>query len=34
MVFAKFLKDIGALKNTPSDWRDYFFEDLHERKGS
>jgi len=34
MPFAKFLKEIGALKNTPSDWRDYFFEDLHERKGS
>jgi len=34
LAFAQFLKGIGALKNTPSDWRDYFFEDVHERKGS
>lgn len=34
IAFAQFLKEIGALKNAPKDWRDYFFDDVHERKGS
>ncbi len=31
---ADFLYRVGTLKNKPADWRDYFFADLHDEKGS
>jgi NitT/TauT family transport system substrate-binding protein len=33
-VFASFLYEIGAIKNKPSSWRDFFFDDLYRRPGS
>ncbi|MFA5951818.1 MAG: hypothetical protein WC807_16200 [Hyphomicrobium sp.] len=34
LVYAEFLSRIGALKNKPASWKDYFFEDIHDRPGS
>jgi len=34
IAFARFLHEFGALKNAPKDWREFFFDDVHERKGS
>lgn len=31
--FADFLYRIGAIQHEPSSWRDYFFEDIHDRAG-
>ncbi|PKQ13438.1 MAG: nitrate ABC transporter substrate-binding protein [Alphaproteobacteria bacterium HGW-Alphaproteobacteria-1] len=33
-ALAHFLHDVGALKNRPESWRDYFFETIHDRPGS
>lgn len=34
LAFANFLHEVGALKNKPAGWRDFFFDDLHDRPGS
>jgi NitT/TauT family transport system substrate-binding protein len=34
MKFADFMHRIGALKNEPSSWKDYFFEEIHDLPGS
>ena len=31
---AEYLARIGTLKQKPSDWKDYFFPELHAEKGS
>lgn len=31
---AEFLHEIGAIRNEPTSWEDYFFEDVHEWGGS
>ncbi|BAI74912.1 sulfonate/nitrate/taurine transport system substrate-binding protein (plasmid) [Azospirillum sp. B510] len=33
-AFADFMHKVGAIKNKPASWRDYFFEDLHAGAGS
>lgn len=33
-AFASFLHEIGAIKNKPASWRDYFFDDLYSRPGT
>jgi NitT/TauT family transport system substrate-binding protein len=33
-AFANFLHDVGALKNKPASWRDFFFDDIYTRPGS
>ncbi|PKQ02671.1 MAG: nitrate ABC transporter substrate-binding protein, partial [Alphaproteobacteria bacterium HGW-Alphaproteobacteria-11] len=33
-ALAHFLHDVGALKNRPETWRDYFFDTIHDQKGS
>lgn len=32
--YAEFLHRTGALKNKAASWKDYFFEDIHDEKGS
>lgn len=32
--FAAFMHKIGAIQNQPADWKDYFFEDIHDQPGS
>jgi len=32
--FADFMYRIGALKNKPNSWQDYFFEEIHNFSGS
>jgi len=34
MKFADFMYRIGALKNKPNSWQDYFFEEIHSLPGS
>jgi NitT/TauT family transport system substrate-binding protein len=34
MKFADFMVRIGALKNKPNSWQDYFFEEIHNLPGS
>ena len=34
LSLATFMHDVGALKTRPESWKDYFFEDLHDREGS
>jgi len=34
MKFADFMHRIGALKNKPNSWQDYFFEEIHNLPGS
>ncbi len=34
MKFADFMYRIGALKNKPNSWQDYFFEEIHNLPGS
>jgi NitT/TauT family transport system substrate-binding protein len=34
MVYADFLHKTGRLKNKPASWKDMFFEDIHNEKGS
>lgn len=34
MKFADFMYRIGALKNKPTSWQDYFFEEIHNLPGS
>ena len=34
MKFADFMHRIGAIKNKPSSWQDYFFEEIHNLPGS
>ncbi len=34
MVYADFLHKTGRLKNKPATWKDMFFEDIHNEKGS
>ena len=33
-TLAHFLHDVGALRNRPESWRDYFFDTIHDRPGS
>ncbi len=33
-ALAYFLHEVGALKNRPESWRDYFFETIHDRPGN
>lgn len=33
-VYAQKMHELGILKNAPSDWKDYFFEEVHGRPGS
>ncbi len=32
--YASFLAKIGAIKNKPASWKDYTFEELHDKPGS
>jgi NitT/TauT family transport system substrate-binding protein len=32
--YAAFLAKIGAIRNNPASWKDYTFEELHDRPGS
>lgn len=32
--YAEFMHKVGALKNKPASWKDYFFEDIHGEQGS
>ncbi|NYZ12484.1 ABC transporter substrate-binding protein [Azospirillum sp. RWY-5-1] len=32
--YAEFMHKVGALKNKPASWKDYFFEDVHGEQGS
>lgn len=34
LPFANFLHEVGALKNKPASWRDFFFDDIYARSGS
>ncbi len=34
LAFANFLHEVGALKNKPTSWRDFFFDDIYARSGS
>jgi len=34
MEFAKFMHSIGAIKNMPSSWKDYYWENNYDQKGS
>ena len=34
MKFADFMYRIGALKNKPNSWQDYFFDEIHNLPGS
>jgi NitT/TauT family transport system substrate-binding protein len=34
MKFADFMHQIGSIKNKPSSWKDYFFEEIHGLPGS
>jgi NitT/TauT family transport system substrate-binding protein len=34
MVHAEFMHRIGSLKTKPESWRDFFFENVHDRPGS
>jgi NitT/TauT family transport system substrate-binding protein len=34
MEFAKFLHSIGSIKNMPGSWKDYYWENNHDQKGS
>ena len=34
MLYADFLSQIGRLKNKPASWKDYFWPELHNEKGS
>ena len=34
LPLATFMHDVGALKNRPASWKDYFFDDLHDKEGS
>jgi NitT/TauT family transport system substrate-binding protein len=33
-LYAEFLAKIGAIKNKPASWKDYTFDDLHDKPGS
>ncbi|MBK1840580.1 ABC transporter substrate-binding protein [Azospirillum sp. YIM B02556] len=33
-AFADFMHKVGAIKNKPASWKDYFFDDLHDGAGS
>lgn len=33
-IFTDFMARIGSIRNRPSDWRDLFFADIHDRTGS
>lgn len=33
-IFTDFMARIGSIRNKPTDWRDLFFSDLHNRAGS
>jgi NitT/TauT family transport system substrate-binding protein len=32
--YASFLAKIGAIKKKPASWKDYTFEELHDKPGS
>lgn len=34
MIYGEFMSKIGRLKNKPTSWKDIFFEDVHDLKGS
>jgi NitT/TauT family transport system substrate-binding protein len=34
MKFADFMAEVGTLKNKPSSWKDYFFPEIYDLKGS
>lgn len=34
MAYARFMHKMGAIKNLPSSWKDYFFESVHSLPGS
>jgi NitT/TauT family transport system substrate-binding protein len=34
MQFAQFLHSIGSIKNMPGSWKDYYWENNHDQKGS
>ncbi|MEK9671827.1 MAG: ABC transporter substrate-binding protein [Rhodospirillaceae bacterium] len=34
MEFAKFMHSIGSIKNLPSSWKDYYWENNHDQNGS
>jgi len=34
MEFAKFMHSIGSIKNMPSSWKDYYWENNHDQNGS
>lgn len=34
LPLATFMHETGALKNKPESWKDYFFEDQHDKEGS
>jgi sulfonate transport system substrate-binding protein len=34
MGYAEFMHRIGSIKNKPESWKDYYFEEIHDAKGS
>lgn len=34
MVYARFMKGVGTLKSIPDDWKEPFFEYVHDLPGS
>ena len=34
MKYADFMVDVGTLKTKPETWKDYFFPEIHNEKGS
>lgn len=33
MKYADFMHKVGAIKNKPASWKDYYFEDIHDESG-
>jgi NitT/TauT family transport system substrate-binding protein len=34
MKYADFMAEVGTLKAKPSSWKDYFFPEIYDEKGS
>jgi NitT/TauT family transport system substrate-binding protein len=34
MKYADFMAEVGTLKTKPESWKDYFFPEIHDEKGS
>jgi NitT/TauT family transport system substrate-binding protein len=34
MKFASFMASVGSLKEAPKSWKDLFFPEIHDEKGS